>query len=196
MARPTWAPKTSRPRAILQARQTLAAKPIYLDTETTGLGLEDEIIEICLLDHDGSSLLESLVRPTRLIAPEATRIHGLSFGMVSRAPTWKEIWPQVEAAVTGRTVAIYNAEFDLRLMQQSHRAHRMTWNPLNADPICLLELYAEFYGEWDSRLGSYRRHNLEVAASRMRIPLRNVHRAKDDALLARAVLQAIASQQP
>ena len=46
----------ARQAAILVARQKIALKPIYLDTETTGLGPDAEIVDICLLEHDGSVL--------------------------------------------------------------------------------------------------------------------------------------------
>ncbi|HQF69216.1 MAG TPA: hypothetical protein PL171_06005, partial [Anaerolineaceae bacterium] len=51
------------------ARQILALKPVYLDTETTGIGSVDEIVEISVIDHDGAQLFSKLVKPTRPIPP-------------------------------------------------------------------------------------------------------------------------------
>ena len=42
----TNSPPPIRQRAIQTAQKILAAQPIYLDTETTGLENSDEIIEI------------------------------------------------------------------------------------------------------------------------------------------------------
>ena len=53
----------ARQQAILRAQQLLAQQPIYLDTETTGVRSNAEIVEICLVDHDGTVILDSLVRP-------------------------------------------------------------------------------------------------------------------------------------
>ena len=61
-----------RRAAIAQAQIELNKKPIYLDTETTGLKDFDQIVEICLLEHDGSIALQSLVKPTVKIPPDAT----------------------------------------------------------------------------------------------------------------------------
>ena len=76
-----------RRAAIAQAQIELNKKPIYLDTETTGLKDYDQIVEICLLDHDGSIAFESLVRPTVKIQPDAMRLHHITDVLLSSAPT-------------------------------------------------------------------------------------------------------------
>jgi DNA polymerase III subunit epsilon len=184
----------ARREAIAAAQITVNRRPVYLDTETTGLNAADQIVEICLIDSDGRTLLESLVKPTGRIPIEATRVHGITPAMVATAPTWREVWPQVESALTGRPLGIFNAEYDLRLMQQSHRAHGLDWPRLACMPFCIMKLYAQFHGEWDARRGSYRWQSLENARLQCRLDLPNAHRARADALLARAVLNYLAQQ--
>jgi DNA polymerase-3 subunit epsilon len=182
-----------RRAAIAQAQIELNKKPIYLDTETTGLKERDQIVEICLLEHDGSVALHSLVRPIVKIPLDATRVHHITDAMVSTAPTWLELWPQLEAILTTRRIAIYNAEYDLRLMQQSHRAHGLNWSVVISS-FCIMKLYAQFRGDWNSRAGNYRWHSLDDARAQCGLDLPNAHRAQADTLLARAVLQFIAVQ--
>ena len=182
-----------RRAAIAQAQIELNKKPIYLDTETTGLKDTDQIVEICLLEHDGSIAFQSLVKPTVKIPPDATRVHHITDAMVSTAPTWPEIWPQVETMLTTRRIAIYNAEYDLRLMQQSHRAHGLVWSaPISH--FCIMKLYAQFRGDWNSRTGNYRWYSLDDARWQCGLDLPNAHRAHADTLLARAVLNFMAAQ--
>lgn len=181
-----------RRRASALARQRLQLQPLFLDTETTGVRSTAEIIEISLLDHNGEVLLDSLVRPRQLIPPESTMVHGISNVMVATAPTWAELWPQVQAILENRSIGIYNADFDLRLIKQSHQQHGLLWPTVQFDPFCIMQLYAQFYGEWDTHRNAYRWQSLEKAGHRFHIPLTNSHRAKDDALLARAVLHHIA----
>jgi DNA polymerase III subunit epsilon len=183
-----------RQTAIFEAKREVSRKPIYLDTETTGLEGTDQIIEICVLDHDGTVLIDSLVKPTGPIPPDAMRIHGITNGMVKDAPPWPDLWPQVKTAIADRRVAIYNSEFDVRLMRQSHRKHQMSWEMPNDLFCCVMKLYARFYGQWDSYRGSYRWQNLEAAGRQCKIALPNAHRAHADTLLARAVLQYMAGQ--
>jgi DNA polymerase-3 subunit epsilon len=180
-----------RRRAILIAGQYLESRPVYLDTETTGLEARDEIVEICVLDHDGVTLVDTLVRPQQRIPPGATRIHGITDEMVRGAPNWSEAWPGVLSVLCKRSVGVYNAEFDLRLMHQSHRAAGLSWQPLEAKLFCIMRLYADLRGE-PGRDGSPRWHSLDEAGRRCNIPLPNAHRARADALLAREVLHSIA----
>ncbi len=182
-----------RRAAIAQAQIELNKKPIYLDTETTGLKDHDQIVELCLLDHDGEIAFQSLVKPTVKIPPDATRVHHITDAMVSTAPTWPEIWPQVEVLLTTRRVAIYNAEYDLRLMVQSHRAHGLIWST-SVNHFCIMKLYAQFRGEWNSRAGTYRWYSLDDARWQCGLDLPNAHRAHADTLLARAVLHYLAAQ--
>lgn len=176
-----------RAAAVARARQLLADQPIYLDTETTGLDPRAEIVEIALIDHDGAVLLDSLVKPTRPIPYEATRVHRISDGMVADAPTWAELWPQIQALLNGRRVGIYNAEFDLRMIAQSHAAYRVAERAAGSNAFCVMKLYAEFFGERSS-YGDYKWQSLDRAARQCRLTLPNSHRAGDDARLTRALL--------
>ncbi|MBI3958652.1 MAG: 3'-5' exonuclease [Chloroflexi bacterium] len=182
---------TPRTASIARAQQILGDRPLFLDTETTGLDPRAEIVEIALVDHDGSLLLESLVKPTRRIPWDATRVHGISNEMVADAPTWAELWPQVQALLAGRRVGIYNAEFDLRMIQQSHAAHRVSHTAAGSNAFCIMKLYAEFFGERGS-YGDFRWQSLDKAARQCGIDLLNSHRAAADARLARAVLAYMA----
>ncbi|MEZ4725745.1 MAG: 3'-5' exonuclease [Caldilineaceae bacterium] len=186
-------PVDMRRQACALAQQRLQMQPLFLDTETTGVRSSAEIIEICLLDHNGEVLLDSLVRPRLSIPPESTRIHGITDAMVATAPTWGELWPQVQTLLDRRPIGIYNADFDLRLMKQTHQQGGLLWPQIHFDPFCIMRIYAQFYGEWDIHRNAYRWQSLEKAGQRFHIPLPNSHRAKDDALLARAVLQQIAA---
>jgi DNA polymerase-3 subunit epsilon len=179
--------------AIAKAQIELNKKLAYLDTETTGLKDHDQIVEICVIDNDGTVLIDSLVKPTVKMPLDATRIHGITDAMVSNAPTWPELWPQLEPIFAERRLAIYNADYDLRLLQQSHRAHRLTWQT-TLSHFCIMKLYAQYRGEWNARSGSYRWVSLDDARWQCHLDLPNAHRAKADTLLARAVLHYVAAQ--
>jgi hypothetical protein len=109
----------SQSRAAEYARQLIAQEPVFLDTETTGLGKDSEIVEFSLIDKDGNLLFDSLVRPSRPIPMEVIRIHHINDQMVSSAPSWPAVWARMRHLLIGRKIGIYNAEFDLRMMQQS-----------------------------------------------------------------------------
>lgn len=183
---------SDRKGAIIRARELLEKSPVYLDTETTGTGSEAEIVEIAIVDQDGSILLESLVNPKGKIELDAMRLHGITFQMVQNAPSWQEIWPQVEAILSSKLVGVYNSEFDIRMMRQSHKKYWLSCQIGDEHFFCIMKLYARFFGDWDPRRGSYRWHSLENAGLQCKLMLPNSHRARDDALLARALLHYIA----
>ncbi len=174
-----------RTQAVQFAKDYLEQKPVYLDTETTGLDSSAEIIEISIIDHTGMVLLDSLVKPLKPIPAEATDIHHISNEMVQSAPTWPVIWPAVRACLVGSLVGIYNSDFDMKMLQQTHQKYQ-PWRE-NFQNFCVMKLFAQFIGQWDPKRKSYRYFRLEQAGQTCKINIPNSHRALDDTKLARAV---------
>jgi len=182
-----------RQNAILIARQKLTENPVYLDTETTGLGAKDEIVEVSVVNDDNSILFQSFARPSKSIPLEATRVHGITNEMVEKAPTWPLVWTQLRPLLTRKLVVIYNADFDVKMMQQSYTQYRLPWrDSINA--FCLMKLYAQYRGNWDRTRGNYIFTSLDRAGKQCGIDLPNAHRATADSLLARALLHYLAEQ--
>ncbi|WP_448336087.1 3'-5' exonuclease [Bellilinea sp.] len=180
-----------RQAIIQQARQWIRENPVFMDTETTGLDKNAEIVEIAVIDCDGSILFESFVRPSRPIPPDLTAIHGIDNQMVKKAPTFPVVWASLRTYLLDRKIALYNAEFDLRMMRQSYEIYKLAWKE-RLTTLDIMQLYAAYRGEWDATRRAYRYFKLEEAGKSLRIPLPNSHRAADDARLTRALLYAIA----
>ena len=100
--------RVDRDNAILWARGVLSdwSAVIILDTETTGLDLSAEIVQISLITIDGASLFDSLVKPTQLIPPEATAIHHITDLDVAQAPSFDMIYDRLKALLEGKRVVI------------------------------------------------------------------------------------------
>ena len=185
---------SSRTDAIQTARNILQKNPVFLDTETTGTGPMDSIIEISIVDTDGTVLLDTLVKPVGKISPDAISVHHITNEMVKDAPTWKVVWEKTKAILQNRIVVIYNADFDVRMLKQTHMVNWMAWAPPpGTEFTCLMKLYAQFYGERNTKTGTYKWQSLDIAGQQCGIPLPNTHRAKDDTLLARELLLYIAN---
>lgn len=180
-----------RHTAVLQAQRHLHTDPLFFDTETTGVHSSAEIIEIGIVDAEGQTLLKSFVRPRRPIPADATAVHGITNRMVMDAPSWPELWPRVRQIFAGQEVGIYNADFDLRMMRQSHALHSLAWEPVGGRAFCVMKLYARFFGETHRR-GGFRWQSLKKAGAQCGIPLPNSHRAVDDARLTGALLRHMA----
>ena len=186
--------KQHRLEAILVAKQKLQLNPIYLDAETTGTSEVDEIIELAIIDHNGSVLLDTYVKPAGKVSPDAYAIHGISEEMIKDAPVWMEVWLDVQKVMQGRVVGIYNADFDTRMLKQTHQIAGLEWDPPYDDSFCIMKLYARFYGEWNPSARDYRWQKLENARWQANLKTPNSHRAKDDTLLARELLHYMAAQ--
>ena len=149
---------------MITAMDFLLEEHVFLDTETTGVDDTAEIVEICIVGADGGTIVDTLVKPTVEIPDGATAVHGISDAMVASAPTWPKVWPEIKWVINGHVVGIYNAEFDTRLIRQSHIQAGMEWVPLGARALCIMKLYAKIHGVWDDHHGSYTWQSLANAA--------------------------------
>ncbi len=182
---------STREDAILIARQVISRQPVYLDTETTGLNENDEILEIAIITDDGSIKFESLVRPTVLIPLSASRIHGITNLSVKQSPFWNKIWPELNAIFKDKLICAYNSDFDMRMIRQSNFKFKLQWVN-NYHFFDIMILFSIFNQEWDPIHQHYRFIGLEKAGNILGIAMPNAHRALADARLARAVLHSIA----
>ncbi|HWQ05284.1 MAG TPA: 3'-5' exonuclease [Longilinea sp.] len=172
-------------------RQKISEGPVYLDTETTGLDRDAEIVEIAIVDTHGEILIQSFVKPSKPIPGDAAAIHGITDEMVQGAPSWPVLWQSLRGLVTGRPLGLYNADFDLRLMQQSMSVYRLPWRE-TFNVIDVMKVYSDYRGEWDSFRRGKKIFKLEEAGKFFGIPLPNAHRAAADTLLTRAVFHCMA----
>ena len=119
---------------------------IILDTETTGLGSNDEIVQLGVIDKEGNTLIDSLIKPTIPIGEGASRVHGIDDEMVANAPMFVEVFPLLEECARRVDVIVaYNAPFDSRMIAQSCRKHGL---PMIANPwFCVMRSYANG-GRW------------------------------------------------
>jgi DNA polymerase-3 subunit epsilon len=180
--------------AIGQARMIRDAHPIFLDTETTGLGDDAEICDIAVVDSDGQVILNTLVHPLVPIPPEVTAIHGITNEMVDHAPTMAEVWPLLRHLLSYRPIVTYNAAYDSRLISQSLYAACRT-KVEGVDYRCAMLLFSQWYGDWNDYRKSYKWQRLDVAAQCAGFPAWSKHRALGDTLAARAVLLWLAGQE-
>ncbi len=115
---------------------------VILDTETTGLTLRDQIIGISVIDLTGKILLNFLVKPTINIPAEATSIHGITNKMVHNAPSWTVMYKELCEVIAGKTLLIYNAEFDLGMIENTCIANNVEFKDFQS--TCVMKMYADY----------------------------------------------------
>lgn len=186
------------------ARRMLAQNIAVLDTETTGLWSEDEIVEIAAIDRDGKVLLDQRIQPidsSRLLKRDrrgtcAADIHGILPEMLEGKPRFPEVYPALNDILFMRPVVIYNAAYDTKMLDQDYARHHLTPPLYQAE--CAMLRFAEYRGEINyERGGGYRWFKLEVACRQMGIPADDfagqAHSALGDCLRTLALLKAMAA---
>lgn len=179
-----------------RAKRWIRKNYVIVDTETTGLGNDDQIVEIAIIDCCGLTLLNTLVNPQREIPAKATAIHGITNEMVADAPIWADILPQVVELI-GESWIAYNAQFNDRMIEQSSsHVPENDFHILLGVPQCAMELYAEFNGDWDDYRRKYKWKKLAEAAKALGVPPVEgaPHRALCDCQLTLGVIRAIAEE--
>ncbi|MDA5536451.1 3'-5' exonuclease [Yersinia mollaretii] len=178
-----------------RANKWLKRNYLILDTETTGLGDDAEIIEISIIDCTGKILLDTLVKPLKAIPAAATAIHGITNEMVADAPTWRDIHYQFMVLTNGRTLLIYNAIFDARLIFQTVAASNLQFSGKKYifDAECVMDSYAEYYGQWDQKRNKFKWQRLSNAAEQQSVVIDGVaHRALADCKTTLGIIRAMA----
>jgi len=107
-----------------------------------------------VIDLEGRVLFDTLLDPGREIPVQATRIHRIDNGRVAGVPGFSDIHGQLSAILQGRTVIVYNAEYDRSLLRSTCQRHGLA--EIAAEWFCAMQAYARYYGEWSDYWGSFR----------------------------------------
>lgn len=151
---------------------------LIIDTETTGLSGRDEVIEVAIIEMNGDKVFHSHIKPPkrRKMPPDAERIHGISISFLKDKPTLEQVWPGIQAALCGKTLIAYNAEFDERLLRQTCKKYDL--QPLGNRWECAMIPYAAWVGEWNDYRNDYKWQKLPSAG----------HDALSDCLATRKII--------
>lgn len=165
---------------------------VVFDTETTGFGTDDEIIQIAIADQDGKTLLNTYIKPSSPILN--VEYHGITNEMVQGAPTFPDVYPQIIEAMAGKRLAAYNLAYDRRMLHQVVKRHKLTGLTRPTGLLCVMELYAPVFGEWNDYRGNYKWQKLDTAAKALKVARDGAaHDALSDVRVTLDVLRAMAS---
>lgn len=166
-----------------------------IDTETTGLSDDDEIVQIAILSYTGETLLDTLIKPTKPIPAGSTRIHGITDEMVADAPTFPEIYPKLDDLLRHNFWLIYNANYDTKILKQVCKLHDLEY-PTPGDVDCAMLQYAAYRGEWNDYFGNWRWPKLSQAIAEFNIDLGDgkAHSAITDCQTTLALVKAMAAE--
>ncbi len=155
----------------------MSRRPIYYDTETTGVRSDkDRIIEIAAFDPVNDRSFCALINPEMPIPPEATAIHHITDEMVASAQTFKEVSIDFVTFCSGECVLIAhnNDAFDKLFLENEFKRAG-----LEIPAFCYIDSL-----KWARK---YRkdlpRHTLQHLREIYGIPPNQAHRALDDVIV-------------
>lgn len=88
---------------------------VVLDTETTGLYKDDEVIELSIIDKLGNELYHSLFKPEKKVGKAALRVTGLDNPLLANEPLFKDEWSKIKKAIGHHRILGHNITYDERI---------------------------------------------------------------------------------
>jgi len=190
-------PNLEHRRQARRWAQDLMKRSFYvLDTETTGLGKHDEIVQIAIVDQDGDKALNELIKPTIPIPSGASRVHGIYDRDVEDADSFGDIYTRLLKLLAGQVVVAYNMDFDRRMLRQSGakyglREIRMNWNR-DMSQHCVMKQYARYKGT--GRRRGCKWHRLGNAVVQEGLQVVDAHSALGDAQMTLKLIRKMAAE--
>lgn len=160
-------------------------RPIYYDTETTGISAEkDRIVEIAAFDPVRNRTFEALVNPGRPIPAEASAVHHITDDMVADKPSFAKVGADFVDFCEGEVVLIAhnNDGFDLHFLRNEFARNQLI---LPDWPYIDTLKWARKYRR------DLPRHALQVLREIYGFPANNAHRALDDVIVLHQVFEEL-----
>lgn len=147
--------------AIEWARDMLNVEgAVILDSETADL--YGEIIELAIIDLNGMPLFNERMRPSTPVSPGAYAVHAIGDDDLAICPTFPEFYDQIRGILEAAPmVLIYNAAYDARRLDHMCKLYQLP--RLTFTMNCIMEMYAQYVGEWNDYHGNYRWQKLPSA---------------------------------
>lgn len=158
-------------------------RPIYYDTETTGIkSATDRIVEIAGFCSSTGEEFCAFVQPGIPIPAEASAVHNITDEMVADAPTWKEVGQQfIDFCGPDAILIAHNGDaFDIRFLRAESERHGIElpeWRMI--DTLKWARKYRP----------DLPRHSLQFLREMYGIPANNAHRALDDVIVLRDLFE-------
>ena len=118
---------------------------VILDTETTGIENDDEIIQLSLVNLDGEVLYSSYFKPQKKSHWGALKKHKLTDKFLSDKPLFKDEWIKIADILKNKNILIHNAIFDQRLVEQTCSRYSINID-FKIDSFCTMKYCKEKYG--------------------------------------------------
>lgn len=163
---------------------------VVIDTDTTGLDSDAEILALCIVNVDTYDVLfHELFRPEyHTVWPEAEVVNGITPEAVKDAPFLYERLSDInEILLEAETVIGYNVLFEM-----THLAYAKVRFNLNAEVIDVMKSVAPICGDKIVLRGGESKYmKLRAVADYFQIPMEQEHSSKGDCIMTAKIFNNI-----
>lgn len=93
---------------------------VVIDTETTGLEGDDEVVQLSAVDFNGLTIFNEYIKPRKPISEGASSVHGITNEKVADCHGIRYYWDFFcKKALYQKVVVGYNVMYDIRILLQS-----------------------------------------------------------------------------
>lgn len=168
----------------------MSLRPIYFDTETTGVKFDrDKIIELAAFDPVRNQTFCKLINPNIPIPKEATAIHHITDDMVKEAPSFYDVGKEFLDFCQGDVVLVaHNGDsFDIPFLESEFKQANLELPKFpTVDTL-----------KWSRKYRSdLPKHSLQFLREVFQIPANQAHRALDDVMVLHAVFSQMIQDLP
>jgi|TARA_B110000211_G_scaffold229124_1_gene286397 DNA polymerase-3 subunit epsilon len=144
-------------------------KEIFLDTETTGLSVNDRhrIVEIACIETDDltstKNIFHRIINPQRDVPEAAFKIHGFSTEFLKNKETFDKVADEFLEFIKDKKIIIHNASFDLGFL--NYQLKLIKKNEIKKDNVIdsLEVARGKFPGASNSLDALCRRFNIDLS---------------------------------
>lgn len=158
-------------------------KYVILDTETTGLYDDHEVIELAVINTKGEKLYYSKFCPSIEVDEDAQRVNGFSKEILKDEPVFKSEIKTIREVLSDKVVLAYNSHFDATMLRNT--ANKFD-ESLEINHECVMRLFQNFTDR------SYRT-SLQNACYEMDVDIYQCHDALGDCYMVLELLRAMSN---
>ncbi|MFC2947090.1 3'-5' exonuclease [Virgibacillus sediminis] len=134
--------------------------------------------------HEIEKEYYSLINPLMPFSQFNTRIHGITEEDVEEAPTFAQLWPELNSFLSGQLVVAHNASFDMSVIRQTLDHYSLEYPEM--DYLCTANLSKRV---WPDLMN----HKLNTVAAHHGMRFEHHHALEDARVAAKVFMQALSA---
>lgn len=119
---------------------------LFLDTQTTGMDIDDEVIELAIMNSNKDVIYYSLFSPSVNMKKDAIKATGFTDKMLDKENLFKNECGKINTITNSKIIVGWNVKFDIRMLKQT-AAKNGQYLDLNNDclVIDLRDIFESYY---------------------------------------------------